>query len=139
MKTNKSKHKNKLHSSDCLGTRHNPNELYCEKVGMPPLPWRYEDNGFDGNIVDADGDSVCGGEPSEGRIEAPLAEIIVRAVNAYEKDQEIKKELLAALKIALYDLAILNKWDPQYRPRCTNKAERAIAKASSDEGTVEGK
>ena len=40
-----------------------------------------------------------------------------------------REELLAVLRIALYDLAILNKKDPLYRPRCLSKAQRAIAKA----------
>jgi hypothetical protein len=52
------------------------------------------------------------------------SEFIVRAVNAYEKDQEIKRELLKALKWATRELE--EAWDeeiPQLR--------QAIAKAET--------
>lgn len=58
-----------------------------------PAPWTYKDNGFDGCIYDANGDFVCGGEPSEGRIERKLGQFIVRAVNAHEELLSLAYEL----------------------------------------------
>lgn len=51
--------------------------------------------------------------------------------NNYAALKKSHAELLEALKIALYDLSILNQKDPMYRPRCKTKSEKAISQAES--------
>lgn len=89
----------KEHNASCRNSIKPKGSCYCvpdqptKELGHTPTPWKldkYADNSY--SIYDATNRLVI------YEIEKAKAAFVVRAVNAYKKDQEIKRELLAFLK-----------------------------------------
>lgn len=127
-----------LHSQECLDVQSgfskgegyvciNSDQDYCKEPQHAPTTWKavkaFQNNGPDYWIVT---DKAFRGNLLARCDFQDDAEKVSRAVNAYEKDQEIKRKLVDCLKDAL---EVIGSWGTDGEPGWATRAKEVIAEA----------